>query len=147
MEAPGALFPPLRAMDVGGSAAASVKAPTGPHGVNDTLREGLKFAKDSVRPKHPVERAQDAYIQHQEEMNMAIAGSVVNRSLPTMVRNERAALAQMRRLPVLHSSMVALEISLGRESTLDFEDYLNDPSVPEQIGDVHTMTDASPFFK
>jgi hypothetical protein len=32
---------------------------------------------------------------------------------------------QIRRLPTLHSHMVALEISLGREATIDYQDYLN----------------------
>lgn len=31
------------------------------------------------------------------------------------------AALQMQRLPVLHSSMVALEISLGREAMIDFQ--------------------------
>lgn len=35
------------------------------------------------------------YIQHQEDMNMAIVASVVNKSLPTLIRNERSALAQV----------------------------------------------------
>jgi hypothetical protein len=32
---------------------------------------------------------------------------------------------QLRRLPVLHSSMLGLEISLGRDQTIDFDDFLN----------------------
>jgi hypothetical protein len=58
-----------------------------------------------------------------------------------------AHLAQIRRLPVLHSSMCALEISLGLESTIEFDDYLNDPRQPEAIGSVHAMCEASPYFR
>jgi hypothetical protein len=32
---------------------------------------------------------------------------------------------QHQRLPTLHSSMLGLEISLGMDSTISFEDYLN----------------------
>lgn len=113
------------------------------------MRNGLAAdsKRDAIRPKHPVERAQDAYIQHNEEMNFAIAGNVVGRHLPAMIRNERMALAKIQRLPVLHSSMVALEISLGRDSSIDFDDYLNDPREPTQIGWTHAMTEASGLFK
>ena len=40
--------------------------------------------------------------------------------------------------------MVALEISLGRDSSIDFDDYLNDPREPTQIGWTHAMTEVSP---
>ena len=62
--------------------------------------------------------------------------------------------------------MLGLEVSLGRDMTIDFDDVLNgppprvrararprslvratDPSEPEAIGSVFAMTEASPLFK
>ena len=66
-------------------------------------------------------------------MNLAVAGSVIGRSLPMQLLRERAAFSQIKRLPVLASSMVALEISLGREASLDFQDYLNGALRPASL--------------
>ena len=46
---------------------------------------------------------------------------------------------QCRRLPVLHSSMLGLEISLGKDQTIDFQDYLNGSPVPP-----HTTSTLTP---
>ncbi len=43
--------------------------------------------------------------------------------------------------------MLALDISLGLDSSIDFEDILGDPRDPEVLGNVHMMTEASPYFK
>ena len=97
------------------------------------------------------------------------------RHLVSHIQTERRVLAQVRalrprsaahapqcrRLPALHSSMLGLEISLGKDQTIDFSDYLNgvtapphrhahpaaDPREPLVMGHVHAMTDASPYFK
>mmetsp|Transcript_106260 Transcript_106260/g.148129 ORF Transcript_106260/g.148129 Transcript_106260/m.148129 type:complete len:143 (-) Transcript_106260:22-450(-) len=111
------------------------------------MRTGFSSVRSSIAPKHPVETIQEAYIHHNEEMNLAVAASVTGRSLPAHIQAERAELAKMRRLPVLHSSMIALEISLGTESTIEFDDYLNDPAQPEALGSVHAMAEASPYFQ
>ena len=52
---------------------------------------------------------------------LALASQRKNRVLTCVP----SCIHQMRRLPVLHSSMIALDISLGTESTIEFDDYLN----------------------
>eukprot|EP00035_Acanthoeca_spectabilis_P020433 m.432901 g.432901 ORF g.432901 m.432901 type:complete len:146 (+) comp17501_c0_seq1:143-580(+) len=128
-------------------APSAVKA-GGPNGEEQGIMQaGFATAGSSIAPKHPVETIQDAYTHHNEEMHLAIAASVTGRSLPAHIQAERTELAKMRRLPVLHSSMIALEISLGTESSIEFEDYLNDPEQPEALGSVHAMAEASPYFR
>lgn len=68
----------------------------------------------------------------------------MGRSLPMQLIQERAAFAEIRRLPTLPSSMIALEIALGRETSLDFQDYMNDPMEAHTFGPVHQMVQANP---
>jgi hypothetical protein len=84
------------------------------------------------------------FIELQEEQNLAVAGNTFGRALPMELIRERAALAEVRRLPTLHSSLLGLEISLGREATIDFCDYLNDPREAHDFGTVHAMVAANP---
>eukprot|EP00038_Savillea_parva_P007339 m.169416 g.169416 ORF g.169416 m.169416 type:complete len:146 (-) comp13098_c0_seq1:120-557(-) len=141
-----AVFPSLRP-GAKSTAPSSIKAggPTG--AVHDAMRNGLASVRAEIAPKHPVQSIQESYAHHQEEMSLAVAASVVGRSLPAHIQAERAELAKMRRLPVLHSSMIALDISLGTESTIEFDDYLNDPEFPETLGSAHAMAEASPYFR
>lgn len=117
----------------------------GEAGVPDTMRNGFLTVRSECAPKHPMENMQNQFIKHQEQMNMAVAGSVIGRSMPMQLLRERAAFSQIKRLPVLPSSMIALEISLGREATLDFQDYLGDPSEAEVMGSLHGMMEAQNF--
>jgi len=142
----GGHFPLIRAGAKAAAAPAAVEHPAGPHGAKDELREGFGGVRDEAAAKHPVEAMQEAYLAHQEEMNMAIAAAAVSRNLPAHILAERRELAKVRRLPVLPSSMVALEVSMGLESSIGFEDVLSDPTMPEAIGSVHTMAEASPYF-
>eukprot|EP00039_Didymoeca_costata_P006225 m.88486 g.88486 ORF g.88486 m.88486 type:complete len:148 (-) comp13167_c0_seq2:4272-4715(-) len=93
---------------------------------------------------HPIETMQKQFIQNQEALNLSVARHCIGPGLPTLLKLERAAFNDIRRLPTLPSSMVALEISLGRNGMIDFQDYLNDPDVPEAIGSVATMMSVNP---
>merc|ERR1712216_582620 len=108
------------------------------------LREGFKSVRSELMADHPVEAMQKKWVSLQEEQNLAVAGNVMGRSLPMELIQERSALAEIRRLPTLPSSMLALEISLGRETSLDFQDYTNDPMQPHTFGTVHQMVKANP---
>eukprot|EP00056_Hartaetosiga_gracilis_P007055 m.103677 g.103677 ORF g.103677 m.103677 type:complete len:141 (+) comp12620_c2_seq1:874-1296(+) len=111
----------------------------------DTLRLGLG-KQHGPTIKHPLEEAQKKRIQHHENLKLSIMGAIQGRAAPQLVRLERSLLAQNRRLPVLHSPMLGLEISLGLLDTIDFEDYLNDPRDADEMGNVHTMTEKSAMF-
>ena len=104
----------------------------------------FKSVRAELMADHPVEAMQKKFVALQEEQNLAVAGNVMGRSLPMQLIQERAAFAEIRRLPTLPSSMIALEIALGRETSLDFQDYMNDPMEAHTFGPVHQMVQANP---
>lgn len=65
--------------------------------------------------------------------------------VPMRIKMDNTILAQQRRPGVagIRQSMVGLETMLGKDETIEFEDYLNDPEFTEQIVDVHTELEAA----
>ena len=55
------------------------------------------------------------------------------------MKMEASILSQVRRLPGLPSSHVGLDTLLGRDTTIDFEDYLGDPRVSERAVDARAI--------
>ena len=52
------------------------------------------------------------------------------------IRMELETVCQSRRLPGMTTSNVGAECILGRDETIDFEDYLGDPSMSEEPVDM-----------
>ena len=59
--------------------------------------------------------------------------------LPMQIRMELETVAQSRRLPGMPTCNIAMETLLGRDETIDFEDYLGDPSLSEHGVDTHAV--------
>ena len=51
--------------------------------------------------------------------------------LPMQIRMELETVAMSKRLPGMPNCNIALETILGRDETIDFEDYLGTPSMSE----------------
>lgn len=113
----------------------------------DLLRNGPIGAQAGVSPMHPVEAIQANYRQHEEDLKMSVVSNTQGHFMAQAIQMERAALSQHHRLPVLHNSMMGLEISMGLDSTITFDDYLNDPRDAENMGHVTDMAEASPSFR
>ncbi|EGD81522.1 hypothetical protein PTSG_02241 [Salpingoeca rosetta] len=137
-------FPTIRPE---GDAPLNTQPTSGPFGCHDTLRKGPTSARAEVAPKHPVEVAQAKHEAHHEKLKMSIMGAIQGPAAPQLVKLERAIYAQNQRLPSLHSSHLALDVSTGRLGVMDFDDFLNDPRDSEKMVDVHTAVEASPAFK
>lgn len=57
-------------------------------------------------------------------------GQIYGKHLPMQIRMELDILSQVKRLPGLPSSNIGLETILGRDETIDFEDYLGGACTP-----------------
>ena len=80
---------------------------------------------------HPVEAIQKDWLRTQLETKHFLMSSVYGAHLPMAIRMEMETLAKVQRLPGLPSSRVGLECLMGRDETLDFEDYLGLPQDSE----------------
>eukprot|EP00730_Choanoeca_flexa_P013819 TRINITY_DN5748_c0_g1_i2.p1 TRINITY_DN5748_c0_g1~~TRINITY_DN5748_c0_g1_i2.p1 ORF type:complete len:142 (+),score=30.95 TRINITY_DN5748_c0_g1_i2:68-493(+) len=115
-------------------------------GTHDALRDGLHAQKDTFAAQHPIETVQNERIAHEENLKLSLLSSIQGDYMRSCIQLERSLLAQHQRLPTLHSSMLGLEVSMGLDSTISFEDYLGDVRDAEEMGDVHTMAQANPLF-
>ena len=59
--------------------------------------------------------------------------------LPMQIRMELETVAQSRRLPGMPTCNIALETILGRDETIEFEDYLGTPALSETGVDMRAM--------
>merc|ERR1712060_370406 len=80
---------------------------------------------------HSVETIQRNWLQNQLQTKHHIMGNVYGAHLPMRIKMEMNVLSQVRRLPGLRSSHVGLDTILGRDETIDFEDYLGQPEMSE----------------
>jgi len=92
----------------------------------DQMRTGLQtpLANETIQG-HPLEKAlrEDKEFERRLDLVRQMYGSAAAMRLKT----ERMAMEQIQRLPGLPSSFVALDTVLGDDSTIAFEDVLNDP--------------------
>ena len=70
----------------------------------------------------PISSAQ--WLRDQLETKHYIMAQTYGAHLPMQVRMEVDILSQAKRLPGIRSSNVGIETILGRDETIDFEDYL-----------------------
>jgi len=83
---------------------------------------------------HPVEDIQKNWLRNQLETKHHMMGQVFGKHLPMQIRMELDILSQMQRLPGLPSSNIGMDTILGRDETIEFEDYLGDPRMTEVAG-------------
>merc|ERR1719285_232546 len=80
---------------------------------------------------HPVEKIQQNWLRTQLETKHYLQANVYGSHFPIALRTEIETLARFQRLPGLPSSRVGLECLMGRDETIDFEDYLGLPQDSE----------------
>jgi len=80
---------------------------------------------------HPVEAIQENWLRNELETKHFIMAQTYGSHLPMQIRMELDILSQAKRLPGIRSSNVGAETILGRDETIDFEDYLGTPDMSE----------------
>jgi proteasome maturation protein len=80
---------------------------------------------------HPVETIQNNWLANQLETKHFLMAQTYGSHLPAQIRMELETVAQSKRLPGMPTCNIAMETILGRDETIDFEDYLGMPSMSE----------------
>ncbi|EOD27727.1 hypothetical protein EMIHUDRAFT_463181 [Emiliania huxleyi CCMP1516] len=88
---------------------------------------------------HPAEALQKNWLQGQLETQHFIMGSIYGTAMPMQRRMEMGILSQVGRLPGLPSSHLGLNTVLGRDETIDWEDYLGLPENSEVAVDMRAQ--------
>ena len=88
---------------------------------------------------HPVEAIQNNWLANQLETKHFLMAQTVGTHLPMQIRMELETVAQSRRLPGIPTCNIAMETILGRDETIEFEDYLGMPSMSETAVDTRYM--------
>jgi len=93
----------------------------------DALRAGGTVGfKYTALENHPMETVQNVGLANEWETSLRLTAMAHGQAAATEKRIDRAALSQIQRLPGGPSSSHALLDSwLGRDTSVDFEDFLN----------------------
>merc|ERR1719329_1828082 len=93
----------------------------------------------AVGASHPVEAIQQNWLRDQLETKHFVMAQTYGAHLPMQIRMELDILSQAKRLPGMRSSNVGAETILGRDETIDFEDYLGTPDMSEETLDMRAI--------
>jgi len=109
---------------------------------NGTEGRSLRATANEVYAQpvsHPVEGIQDNWLKNQLETKHYMMAQTYGSHLPMRIRMELDILSQARRLPGIPSSNLGAETILGRDETIDFEDYLGTPGMSETAIDTRAV--------
>ncbi|CAO3647820.1 unnamed protein product [Cunninghamella blakesleeana] len=110
-------------------------------GTHDTLRFGTRSLKTEVLPGHALENKLAEWNENQWELKLNMARQTYGLHAPIKLMMEREIVSKRTRLPVLPSSNLHMDILMGKDETIDFEDFLNDPTMSTDMLDIHTAAE------
>lgn len=106
-------------------------------GVHDTFRHGIKTIESVILPHHPLENRLKQWEETQTNLKFTMQRRLYGIHAPVRQLMERSIVSKVQRFPVLTSSNFGLDILTGKDETIDFEDFLNDPELSTDMMDVH----------
>ncbi|CAO0795136.1 unnamed protein product [Mucor circinelloides] len=106
-------------------------------GGHDTLRYGTRSIKTEVLPGHPLESRLNQWEETQWELKLNLARQAYGMHAPVKMMMEKSIVEKRQRMPVLPSSNMHLDILMGKDETIDYEDFLNDPAMSVDSLDLH----------
>jgi len=106
-------------------------------GVHDTFRHGPKSIEADILPKHPLENRLKHWEETQTNLKLTLQRRLYGIHAPVRHLMERSIVSRVQRVPILHSSNLSLDILMGKDETIDFEDFLNDPELSTDMMDMH----------
>ncbi|KAI8824150.1 proteasome maturation factor UMP1 [Fimicolochytrium jonesii] len=107
------------------------------YGVHDTFRQGFRSVRSEIVPQHPLENIAKNWKETHDQLQMTTHRQTFGLHAPLRLQMEKAIVSQIRRIPVLPTRNLGLDILEGRDSTIDYEDFLGDPSMPTALMDPH----------
>ncbi|ORY51433.1 proteasome maturation factor UMP1 [Rhizoclosmatium globosum] len=106
--------------------------------VHDTMRNGMHTVRSTVMPGHPLEAHLENWDLTQQQLKLDMARSVYGLHQPLRIQMEQHLVNKhVKRIPVLKQSNLAQDILTGKDSTIDFEDFLGDSDPSMFLLDVH----------
>nr|SVE74570.1 EOG090X0J8E [Daphnia barbata] len=109
--------------------------------VKDAMLFGVRKNRtlDSLTAAHPLEVALIKHSQKQEEIDMRMLRTMQGLHAPIRLHMEKLAVKDLGHLPCLHRHNAMLDALTGKDSTIEFEDFLNNQQDLEIMGHPHIM--------
>ncbi|RCI02138.1 hypothetical protein CU098_008207 [Rhizopus stolonifer] len=106
-------------------------------GGHDAMRYGTRSIKSEVLPGHPLENRLEQWETTQWELKLNLARQAYGMHAPIKMMMERSLIEKRQRMPAIPSSNLHLDILTGRDETIDYEDFLNNPAESTDMLDIH----------
>ncbi|KAF9956429.1 hypothetical protein BGZ65_002737 [Modicella reniformis] len=104
------------------------------------MRYGMRQIANEVTAKHPLEHRLAEWENTQEELKMSLARNTFGMHAPIKMAMERSLVIKAHGPSMLpRRSNLGLDILMGKDETIDFEDFLNVPEMSTDLVDVHTV--------
>ncbi|KAJ3075476.1 hypothetical protein HDU98_007974 [Podochytrium sp. JEL0797] len=111
--------------------------------VHDTMRSGLHTVRSDVLAGHPLEAHLENWDLTQQQLRLDMARSVYGLHQPLRIQMEQHLVSKPKRIPVLKQSNLAQDILSGKDSTIEFEDFLGESDPSMFLLDVHGAAERS----
>ncbi|KAG0249522.1 D-tyrosyl-tRNA(Tyr) deacylase [Mortierella polycephala] len=110
------------------------------YGLHDTMRFGMRQIATEITAKHPLENRLAEWDNTQLELKMNMARNMYGMHAPIKMAMERSLVTKARGPSMLPTrSNLGLDILMGKDETIDFEDFLNVPEMSTDMVDVHAV--------
>nr|CAH0111565.1 unnamed protein product [Daphnia galeata] len=109
--------------------------------VKDAMLFGVSKSRtlDTITTAHPLETALAKHSQKQEEINMRMLRTMQGLHAPIRLHMEKLAVKDIGHLPCLHRHNAMLDALTGKDTTIEFEDFLNNQQDSEIMGQPSIM--------
>ncbi len=96
-----------------------------PPTVPQPLSNGFLKARSEIITGHPLEKTEINYQSTQEALKMDILKDTYGIAMPIKLEMEKWIVTKSQRLPPLHNENLSLDVLLGRDHEIGFEDFLH----------------------
>ncbi|KXN68133.1 proteasome maturation factor UMP1 [Conidiobolus coronatus NRRL 28638] len=115
----------------------SLEQTSNEYGVHDSMRFGLKSVASEIVQGHPLEKRLENFDKTQLQLKLNMRRQTAGLHSPFRTLMEVDALSRVKRPSNLPSSNFGLDILLGRDETLEVEDFLNTGEIERSQMDFH----------
>lgn len=88
---------------------------------------------------HPLRASEENYYKNQQNFNLHMLRDNKGLHAPLTLKMEELAVKKMGRLPILTSSNASYDSLTGRDTMMDFTDFLGQPEHSELIRQPHAL--------
>ncbi|KAJ1655095.1 hypothetical protein IWQ61_005091 [Dispira simplex] len=112
------------------------------YGVHDTFRHGPRMLHPELIQAHPLEQTLKLQPATENQLKMNVHRRLYGIHAPLRLTMERQIVSRIARFQnpaSLKHSNLALDILMGKDETLDVEDFLGDADIRKETPDVHAV--------